>query len=387
MNINCEKCGHTIDVSESLKSSLMQEEVSKHRNEIEAKYNSRLLQKEEELRQEMDLILQEKNKIKEQELLSKKEKMDLEDQLKAANIIAKEEAKKEFLAKEEELRQSNKKTLENEKNKLLAELHERQEALNEKKDLELATKNLEVERLKKEAEEARKKLDHNSSSQELIGEAAEIHLLDRLKTAFPTHDFNEIKKGAKGADILQTVITRSGHHIGKIYYESKKTKSWQQAWVEKFKDDIREKNAQIGVLVTSVFPKNFQGEFAYVDDIWICSPRFAPQLSMALVQQLEEVYRITKTQDSQDSLEGSVYRYITSDEFISKIKVIATSHQNLLINLDKEKVAMEKIWSARRKEIERSFTNVAKAIGELEGLSDGSIIHLEELTLPIEEHI
>ena len=72
----------------------MQEEVSKHRNEIEAKYNSRLLQKEEELREEMDLILQEKNKIKEQELLSKKEKMDLEDQLKAANIIAKEEAKK-----------------------------------------------------------------------------------------------------------------------------------------------------------------------------------------------------------------------------------------------------------------------------------------------------
>ena len=135
MNINCEKCGHIIDVSESLKSTLMQEEVAKYRNEIEAKYESRLLEKEEELRDEIAIIIEEKNKIKERELQSKKEKMDLEDQLKSANVVAKENAKKEFLAKEEELKQSNKKTLEDEKNKLLAELHERQEALNETKDL------------------------------------------------------------------------------------------------------------------------------------------------------------------------------------------------------------------------------------------------------------
>ena len=44
---------------------------------------------------------------------------------------------------------------------------------------------------------------------------------------------------------------------------------------------------------------------------------------------------------------------------------------------------MEKIWSARRKEIERSFSNVARAIGDLEGLSDGSILPLEELMLPV----
>ena len=385
MNITCQKCGHIIDVSESLKSTLLEKEVSKTRKEIESKYERKLIEQDEELRDEMAIILEEKNKIKEHELQSKKEKMILEDQLKSANIIAAENAKKEFAHKEEELKKANKKVLEDEKYQLLADLTEKQEALNATKDLELATKSLEVERLKKEAEDARKKLDHTSSSQELVGEAAELHLLDRLKLTFPAHDFTEIKKGAKGADILHTVILKSGVQIGQIYYESKKTKTWQQSWVEKFKDDIREKNTQIGILVTSTFPKNFKGEFAYIDDIWICSPRFAPQLSMVLVQQLEEVWRVRISQDSKDSLEGAVYDYITSDEFISKIKVIAISHQNLLTNLDKERIAMEKIWSARRKEIERSFSNVARAIGDLECLSDGSILPLEELILPVED--
>ena len=385
MKIDCKNCGSIIDVSESIKSTLMEKEILKTRKEIESRYERKLIQQDEELRDEIALLKEEKNKIKELELQSKKEKMDLEDQLKSANLRAEEKIKNKFLVKEEALKKANKEILAEEKNRLLAELNERQDILNEKKDLELATKALEVERLKKEAEDARKKLDHTSSSQELVGEAAELHLLDRLQKNFPLHDFHEIKKGAKGADILQSVINKAGHHLGHIYYESKKTKAWQQSWVEKFKDDIREKNAQIGVLVTSVFPKNFQGEFAYIDDIWICSSRFAPQLSMVLVQQLEEIFRIKKTQDSKDSLEGSVYSYITSDEFISKIKVIATSHQNLLMNLDREKIAMEKIWSARRKEIERSFTNVARAIGDLEGLSDGSIMPLEELMLPIAE--
>ena len=383
MNITCQKCGHIIDVSESLKSTLLEKEVSKTRKEIESKYERKLIEQDEELRDEIAIIAEEKNKIKKQELQSKKEKMILEDQLKSANIIAAENAKKEFVLKEEELKKANKKILEDEKDQLVAHLTEKQEALNATKDLELATKSLEVERLKREAEYARKKLDHTSSSQELVGEAAELHLLDRLKLTFPAHSFSEIKKGAKGADILHTVMSKSGVQIGQIYYESKKTKTWQQSWVEKFKDDIREKNTQIGVLVTSTFPKNFKGEFAYIDDIWICSPRFAPQLSMVLVQQLEEVWRVKISQDSKDSLEGAVYNYITSDEFISKIKVIASSHQNLLINLDKEKIAMEKIWSARRKEIERSFSNVARAIGDLEGLSDGSILPIEELILQV----
>jgi hypothetical protein len=381
MKINCEKCGHAIDMSKSLKSKLMQDEVLKHRNEIEAKYESRLLEQEADLRDEINIITDEKNKIKEHELQSKKEKMILEDQLKSANIKAEEKARLEFLEKEEKLAKRNKDFLVKEKNRLLDELNERQEILNQQKDLEIATKSLEVERLKKEAEDARKKLDHTSSSQELTGEAAEIHLLDRLKQSFPTHAFEEIKKGIKGADILHTVVSKSGNNIGTIYYESKKTKAWQQSWIAKFKDDIREKNADIGILVTSVFPKGFKGEFAFIEDIWVCSTRFATQLAAVIANQLLEVSKVKVASEGKSSLEGHVYNYITSNEFISKIKVVAEAHQNLQMNLDKEKMAMEKIWSSRRKEIERSFINVAQLFGDLEGISQGAIKSLDELSL------
>ena len=381
MNINCEKCGHVIDVSESLKSSLLTKEVAKQTKEIESKYQSQLKDKEDTLNQEVAILVQEKNKIKERELLSRQEKMALEDQLKSANIKAEEKIRLKFLEKEEKLVKSNKDFLFKEKSRLVDELNERQEISNQQKDLEIATKSLEVERLKKEAEDARKKLNHTSLSQELIGEAAEIYLLDRLKQAFPTNAFEEIKKGAKGADIFQTVVSKSGNNIGTIYYESKKTKAWQQSWIAKFKDDIREKNADVGILVTSVFPKGFEGEFAFIEDIWVCSTRFVTQLAAVIANQLLEVSKVKVASEGKSSLEGHVYNYITSNEFISKIKVVAEAHQNLQMNLDKEKIAMEKIWSARRKEIERSFVNVAQIFGDLEGVSQGALGSIEELNL------
>ena len=215
----------------------------------------------------------------------------------------------------------------------------------------------------------------------MVGEAAELHLLDRLKEAFPTHKFREIKKGAKGADILQNVISSSGANVGHIYYESKRTKSWQQTWIAKFKDDLREKNIDIGILVTSALPKDFSGDFAYIEGIWVCSSRFASQLALVISHQLLEVAKVKAASDGKSSLQGHVYDYITGSEFISKVKVIAESHQNLIENLDKEKIAMERIWSSRRKEIERSFVNVAQIFGDLEGVTEGGMQSIEALKL------
>jgi hypothetical protein len=50
------------------------------------------------------------------------------------------------------------------------------------------------------------------------------------------------------------VNTRADQNCGTIYYESKRTKDFQPSWIEKFKADIRDKDANIGVLVTEVMP-------------------------------------------------------------------------------------------------------------------------------------
>ncbi len=80
----------------------------------------------------------------------------------------------------------------------------------------------------------------------------------------------EIKKGERGADCLQTVHTHHRRNCGTIYYESKRTKSFQPAWIEKFKTDIRDKNADIGVLVTEAMPADME-RIGLRDGVWVCS--------------------------------------------------------------------------------------------------------------------
>ncbi len=368
MNINCENCYHEIDLNESLRKSIVDAEMKKKSIDLEQQMQKvNLMKKKKISRKEWIHWLKIRIKLRLQKFRLKKEAMSLQDKLAEASLDAETKVRKEFLEKERNLKESNNKILEAERKKLLSDFDERQKIANETKDMELATMTLKIERMKKEADEARKTLDHASASQELVGEAAELHLLDRLKQSFPTHEFNEIKKGAKGADILQTVISKAGSKVGQIYYESKRTKSWQHGWIAKFKDDLREKNIDIGILVTSTFPKDFSGDFAYIEGIWVCSSRFASQLALVISHQLLEVAKVKSASDGKASLQAHVYNYITGTEFVSKVRVIAESHQKLILNLDKEKIAMEKIWSSRRKEIERSFTNVAQIFGDLEG--------------------
>jgi hypothetical protein len=50
----------------------------------------------------------------------------------------------------------------------------------------------------------------------------------------------------------------SGKECGKIIYESKRTKTWNNNWLEKLKTDKRSRGADIAILVTQVFPKDME---------------------------------------------------------------------------------------------------------------------------------
>jgi hypothetical protein len=93
---------------------------------------------------------------------------------------------------------------------------------------------------------------------QLQGEVQELAIEEWLQTQFPLDSIEEIKKGARGGDCIQTVNTFAQQNCGKIYYESKRTKDFQGSWIEKFKADMREKAADIGVLVTEAMPSDME---------------------------------------------------------------------------------------------------------------------------------
>jgi len=127
-------------------------------------------------------------------------------------------------------------------------------AAREKYELTIRGKNQVIEQQMKQLQEAQRKIEQGSEQSQ--GEIQEIAIEEWLRANFPLDTIEEIKKGAAGADCLQHVNTRERQNCGKIYYESKNTKAFQPTWIEKFKKDMQDVNANIGILVTKAMPSD-----------------------------------------------------------------------------------------------------------------------------------
>ena len=399
MDIKCKECGSTINLDESIRNQILDKEIGKHEaeltikfqkeiNELKNKFEDDLIKSKSEASENFEneiRLLKEQRKLdKEQELNLKKEKMMLEDALQEAEILAEKKSALLLNEKKAEPEKRNEDMLQQKLEQSRLELDEFKRDFTSKMESNLREKELENQRLIKKVEEAQSELTVAKSSQELTGEAAEILLLEKLQKNFPYHTFEEIKKGQTGADIIQNVTSRSGKVIGQIYFESKKTKRWSEQWVQKFKDDIRKKGAYIGILVSEALPDDCSS-FIFRDGIWITSPRYVIPLAGAVAREISEVSKAKGVQLAKTSMEGGVYDYICSSEFIEKMKVIAEAHRLQQEDLEKEEKAFKKIWAKRRKNIERSFENLAEIFGDLESLSAGNVKSLEDFDLKITE--
>src|SRR5690606_3635307 len=98
----------------------------------------------------------------------------------------------------------------------------------EKEKSELREKDLlkQIEDQKKLTEEMKRKQEQGSM--QLQGEVLELALEDFLKENFRWDKIEEVKKGTLGADVLQTVQNDALQVCGKIIYETKRTKNFDQ---------------------------------------------------------------------------------------------------------------------------------------------------------------
>jgi len=295
--IQCPNCGTSIDVNDILKHQL--------EDKIRAEYQQRAIEQAKDMLAKKEALEKEKEAFEANKKLEK-ERFDerLEQASKAAEkeIAGKlkkkleEENSELLLAKDKELNEQSEKLRELSKMqaqlaKLEREKLEMKEALeaenqiklneslnverekirkqeDEKNELKFAALQKQLEDQKKLTEEMKRKQEQGSM--QLQGEVMELAIEEWLTTQFPLDTIDEIKKGATGADCLQIVNTRELQNCGTIYYESKRTKVFQATWIEKFKNDIREKNANLGVLVTEVLPSGMD-RMGMKDGIWICT--------------------------------------------------------------------------------------------------------------------
>lgn len=407
-NINCPNCGFAIDVND-LVYHQMEEELKKEFSAKQAQERLKLT-KEAELLQKQQAEFEEKKK-RENELFQdklnqkvKEEKEHIEKRLRLQLETEQQDQIKlmqnELNLKQEQLKELNRtkaeiEQLKREKDMVREQtLMEAEKALstklNEERDkikkLEQDRTELTIKELQKQLEDQKRlteemKRKQEQGSMQLQGEVQELAIEEWLMSQFPLDTIDEIKKGARGGDCVQIVNTRTKQNCGTIYYESKRTKDFQPSWIEKFKTDIRIKGANIGVLVTDVYPSDMQ-RMGLKEGIWICSYEEFKGLCKVLRESIVQLDSALATQENKGDKMSLLYDFLTSNTFRMQIEAIVEGFSQMQSDLDSEKRAMQRIWKTREKQIEKVITNTIDMYGSIKGIAGNAIGEIKALELP-----
>jgi hypothetical protein len=346
----------------------IQEEVRQKFDEQKSKLAEQIKKQAEEtlaleLRDLKNQVDEKSNKLKqaqEQELELRKRQRELEEREQAAKL---------------ELERK----LDAERKNMLAEItkqyDEKQRLKDAEKDKQIADMLRQIEDLKRKAEQG---------SQQAQGEVLEVELENLLRKNFRYDDIQPVPKGIKGADVIQHVKTQLGHACGAILWESKRTKSWSDAWLQKLKDDQREVKANIAVIVSTVLPKDV-AHITNIDGIWIADFSSAIGLAMALRNGMIEVARAHVSMEGRNEKMEMVYNYLAGQTFRQRIEAVVESFNNMQDDLEAEKRAMEKIWAKRQQQIERIVKNTTRFYGDLQGIIGAALPPIARLELPAGE--
>ncbi|KYJ87757.1 DUF2130 domain-containing protein [Sulfurovum riftiae] len=427
--IKCPNCGTQIDI----------DEIFYH--QIEEKFKQQHLAEQKKLQEEVEAKRKEYKsyldalKAKENALQEEKEKFDEElkkatrEQLKVERVKLADELKRELVEEQsasmallqKELEEKSKKLqelhaatakiaqLEREKEELTAKAKAEAElALNQKlaeekiklqkaldeasasklKEIEeanalkLKEKEEQMEQLKRSLEDAKRKAEQGSM--QVQGEALELAIENWLASQFPFDNIEEVKKGAFGADCVHTIHTRELQNCGVICYESKNTKAWSDGWITKLKQDMLKVNADLGVLVTSVYPADMD-RMGFVDGIWVCSLDEFKGSASLLRESLIRVHKTVQKEENKSDKMSLLYSYLTGNEFQMQLKAIVDGFMQMQTELDKERRSLMASWKRRQKLIDGVLQNTTEMYGSLQGIAgSGALGHIEALELPEE---
>ncbi|MCK5854675.1 MAG: DUF2130 domain-containing protein, partial [Sulfurovaceae bacterium] len=252
-------------------------------------------------------------------------------------------------------------------------------ALEEQNELKLKQKDEQIEQMRRDIESAQRKAEQGSM--QLQGEALELAIESWLSSQFPFDSIEEVKKGAFGADCIQIVHTREAQNCGTICYETKNTKAWNDAWITKLKQDMLGVNADIGVLVSSVYPKNMK-RMGFVNGIWVCSLDEFKGSASLLRESLIRVYQTVQKEENKSDKMSLLYNYMTGNEFSMQMRAIVDGFIKMQEDLDKEKRSLMSSWKRRQKTIDGVLMNTTEMYGSLQGIAGASsIVYIEALEL------
>ena len=337
--IKCKNCGTEIDVGEQLahdiKESVVLEERKKAQEEVDIvrrKFNT-----------DMGKLLDEIKTLREKDQMR-----DLE-------------MKKKLLESEETIKNDLKIKLEDE---------------HRLKDLENYKK---MQDVLKANEELKRKLEQGS--QQTQGEVLELTIEKKLRQDYPQDEIKEVKKGVKGADVIQIVIDKKGQKCGSLLWESKNAK-WSETWITKLKEDQRQAKADLVILVSVDLPEDIKEKgIGYKNGIWICGATNFNQLAMSLRFNLVNIYYEKQNAVGVDEKMKVLYEYLTGNEFKHRVEGIVEAFGTLQDDIEREKRWFSAKWARQEKEIRKVIDHTHGMYGDLQGVTGRALPEIKSLEL------
>ena len=336
LKIECPKCGKKFDAGSAFNAHIastkkQQEEIIK--KESEKKFKSKLEAKDKEI-----------DKTRKEE--AKKAKTEAENKFKSQLDSKDKEIDKAKKEAEKKIKNSVSIEFQTKIQKKDDEI-EKEKKAREILETRIANKNEEINRMIKQG------------SVELQGEIQEERLQDYLEKIFPDDDIEEVSKGVKGGDCIQTINYKDKLNIAKIYFESKDTKIFNEQWAKKLLKDMKAKGILNGIIVCSLscLPADFNKQKSYVERhgnlITIIPMDYS--IIHAVVNRVRSIL-ILKTRENKDheipAVMKKCWEFLSSPKFILPVRDMMSEITNMKEQLDKDKTSFLLSFSKKEKTID-----------------------------------
>ena len=231
-----------------------------------------------------------------------------------------------------------------------------------------ATDSKTIERLGKKVQEMKSHMDQRLPTDQ--GSAQEEILGKQLKEDFPEDNIYPFAKGESGGDWIQEVRFED-LTVGKILYESKKTKSFASKWLPKLRDDMDMKNvnADIGIIFTQTLPPDFKRNqlFKEKNNILICKKDYI-LLSIIVKGLRENLIRNSKNDNKNDSNALSAFEFLKDPKFNNKINIMTLQlevDEKIEIKMSEELSKLQKSNDKKRENFKEFFDLIKTNTGAI----------------------
>ena len=345
LKIECPKCGKKFDAGSAFNAHIastkkQQEEIIK--KESEKKFKSQLESKYKEI---------------------DKTRKEAE---KKAQTEAEKKFKSQLESKDKEIDKTRKEAEKRIKNSVSTEFQNKIQKKDDEIEKIKKLKEITESRLAKKTEEINKMMKQGSV--ELQGEVQEERLQDYLEKIFPDDDIEEVSKGVKGGDCIQTINYKDKLNIAKIYFESKDTKIFNEQWAKKLLKDMKAKGIINGIIVCSLscLPADFNKQKSYVERhgnlITIIPMDYS--IIHAVVNRVRSIL-ILKTRENKDheipAVMKKCWEFLSSPKFILPVRDMMSEITNMKEQLDKDKTSFLLSFSKK----EKSIVNIKDSLTDM----------------------